>query len=140
MMGLNKKSVGVAMLLALAGSASAEVVVSEAWIRLLPPGVSTTAAYATLTSDDDDRLVAAATPIAMSAEIHESAMENGVMQMNHIEAIALPAGETVTLSPGGLHLMVMGLQQTLEAGQQVEMQLEFDESGTQTVMFEVRAP
>jgi len=121
-------------------SSYAEVSSRDAWIRLLPPGVKTTAAYLTLTSDVDDRLLAASSPAATSIELHESSMRDGMMEMNHVGAIDLPAGKPVALEPGGLHMMVMGLNQPLVKGKDVVMTLTFEKAGEKTIRFTPKSP
>jgi copper(I)-binding protein len=56
-------------------------------------------------------------------EIHEMSMEGDVMRMRQITALPLPAGEAVTLKPGGFHIMLTGLKQALRPGQTVPLTL-----------------
>ena len=62
----------------------------------------------------------------------------GNMTMSQVEAIELPAGETVALEPGSYHIMMLELAEPLEAGQSIEVTLEFENAGTKTVTAEVR--
>ncbi|MGB3455895.1 MAG: copper chaperone PCu(A)C [Litorimonas sp.] len=61
------------------------------------------------------RLVAATSPVAEVVELHTHSMEGGVMKMREVEGVDLPAGESVTFEPGGLHLMLFGFNR--EEGQ-----------------------
>lgn len=81
--------------------------------------------------DADDRLVAVATEVAGLVEIHETKMQGDMMQMRPVEGgIDIPSGEQVTLQPGGLHIMLMELQQELAPGTAFLVTLTF-ESGAE---------
>ena len=100
---------------------------------------SVTAAYATITNTGgaDDRLVAVRADIAGRSEIHAMEVENGVMRMRALpEGLPVPAGETVVLEPGGLHLMLMRLESRPGQGDDVILTLEFERAG----VVELRAP
>lgn len=78
----------------------------------------------------DDRLVAARVDFAGRAEIHEMAMEGDVMKMRQLsDGLAIPAGATVELKPGGYHLMFMDLKQPLVEGETVKVTLQFEKAG-----------
>lgn len=68
-----------------------------------------------------------------------SSMMDDMMTMVEVDEIEVPAGETVMLKPGGYHIMLMELAEPLEAGSTIELTLEFHESGSQKVTFEVRS-
>jgi copper(I)-binding protein len=133
---------GIALVLA-AGIADAQVAVTDVWIRGTVAGQRATGAFMQLVSPVDVALVAVATPTAKTAEIHSSALEGGVMKMSAIDSLALPAGKTVELRPGGYHVMLLDLVQPLREGDNVPMTLTFtDASGrktTQEVNATVRA-
>lgn len=101
----------------------------------------TTAAYFTLEnrSDRADRLVSVASPVARRAELHESRVENGVMRMRPVEGIAVPAGGSVRLEPGGLHVMLMELSEPIAEGRRVPLTLTFESGATLAVDAEVRS-
>lgn len=63
---------------------------------------------------------------------------SGMMQMRPVERIEVPAGQTVELKPGGLHIMLLDVKRTLEPGETIEVTLEFEKAGTQSVTAEVR--
>lgn len=92
----------------------------------------TGAAYFTITNNgsDDDRLVAASAPVAKVVEIHEIVDNNGVMEMKPLESgLEIPAGATVELAPGGLHIMLIGLTQDLTEGMTYDLTLTFEQGG-----------
>ena len=87
-----------------------------------------------------DRLLSASTPAAERVELHSMKMEGDVMRMRQIDAIDLPAGATVKLEPGGLHLMFMGLKAPLTAGSRVPLTLRFEKAGEVRVDIAVESP
>jgi periplasmic copper chaperone A len=105
--------------------------IEDAQVRAVPPGSETSAAFMTLhnTGDKDIALVDASSPAAEVMELHNHEDVDGVMQMRKVSRIIVPAGETVALAPGGLHMMLIGLISPLVEGEPVEIELRF-ESGT----------
>ena len=121
-------------------SAQAEVQVSDAWLRLLPPVLKMTAAYMTMVSDQDDRLISVSSDVAKVIEIHQSKMENGVMSMQEVKCLFLPKDEPVELRPQSYHLMVMGLHSPLKEGESHQFTLEFENAGEIQVQVLVMNP
>jgi hypothetical protein len=80
-----------------------------------------------------DRLVAASTAAAGRTELHRHVMTDGVMKMRSVAAIDVPAGGTAELKPGGLHVMMIGLEAPLVEGTRVPLTLTFERAGTVTV-------
>jgi copper(I)-binding protein len=103
------------------------------WARVTPGQAQNGAAYLTIISPTTDRLTAASSPVAKKAELHTMSMEGGVMRMRPLTAIDIPAGQTVTLSPGGTHIMLLGLIQPLREGQSFPLTLSFDQAGPRQV-------
>lgn len=103
--------------------------VKEAWIRGTVGAQQATGAFMLITSKAPARLVAAASPAAKRAEIHTMQLEKDVMRMFPVEAVELPAGQTVRLAPGGYHLMLTGLPKPLSAGEKVPLRLTFELTG-----------
>lgn len=120
--------------------AMAQVTVSDAWVRGTVPGQKATGAFMNLTSATDATLVSAASPAAKVVEIHEMAMDGGVMRMRAVDKLALPAGKPVGLKPGGYHVMLMELTGQLKDGEMVDVSLTFaDKSGKKTTQ-QVKVP
>jgi periplasmic copper chaperone A len=119
----------------------AEVLVTEAWVRGLPPGVATASAYMTLrnTGGEDVVLTGASSPLAGSVLIHTTMNHGGMLHMTHIESLTLPAGSEVKLESGGTHLMLTELAQSPAPGMEVELTLEFANGTTQVVRLPVRS-
>ena len=87
-----------------------------------------------------DRLVSARAEVSGSVELHTMRMEGDVMRMRQVDGIELPAGQTVELKPGGLHMMFMGLKAPLKAGDSFPLTLKFEKAGEVTVQVKVEAP
>jgi periplasmic copper chaperone A len=118
--------------------------VVDAWARATMPGMPTSAAYALLLNltATDELLVSANTAAAEVVELHEMVVdEDDVMRMRPLEAgIVVPAGGAALLKPGGLHIMLIDLTTALEAGDTIEVMLNFAASGHVTVDVPVREP
>jgi periplasmic copper chaperone A len=103
------------------------ITITDPWVRAAASG-GVSAAYFTIANGQavDDALTGAASAVASSVGVHEtSADASGMMGMHEVESIAIPAGGSVALKPGGYHVMLMGLKQDLKAGDTVELQLTF---------------
>ncbi|WP_339720883.1 copper chaperone PCu(A)C [uncultured Paraglaciecola sp.] len=107
------------------GSLFAEVIVTNATVRLLPPGVPNTAAYFSIENRSDTKqiLIAASADFAAKAEIHNHIMVNDMMSMQQQSEVIIQPGESVQFSPGGLHIMLFGLKQPLHQDQSVTITL-----------------
>jgi copper(I)-binding protein len=110
---------------------SSTLEVQQAWARATPAGAKTGAIYLTVVNRTgaDDKLVAASTPEAREAQLHTMIDENGVMKMRPLASIEIKAGATVTLKPGGMHVMLLGLKEPLKQGASFPLTLEFEKAG-----------
>lgn len=115
--------IAVTMVLMAQDAPTSPLRVANAWAR---PGEETSAVYLhiTNTGEEADQLAGVETAIAM-AEIHETRMQNDIMQMRQIEALVIPAGETIVLEPGGTHIMLMNLNEALVEGGTLPLTLNF---------------
>jgi len=108
--------------------------VSGAWARATAPGVDVGAAYMVIEGGANaDRLVDASSPRAAMVHLHTVEEQDGIAKMRPVEAIEVPAGQRVELAPKGTHLMLMGLDGPLAAGQSFPITLRFATTGEQTV-------
>ena len=108
----------------------AEEITVTAWGRATPPGVSVGAIYLTIRNTGlDDTLLGVSCPLAHAAEVHETRMVSGVMEMREVPQLAIPAHGAVKFSPEGLHLMLLGLAQPLKEGMRVPFTLTFRRAG-----------
>ena len=87
----------------------------------------------------EDALINASTDIASTTEAHMSMMnDRGVASMQMQEAVMVPARESVTFKPGGLHIMLISLIKNLMVGDTCTLILQFEKAGEITVQVEVR--
>jgi copper(I)-binding protein len=86
-----------------------------------------------------DQLLSARSPAVRTVELHTQLREGEVMRMRPVADIPLPAGQTVRLRPGGLHLMLIGLTEPLVQGMQVPLTLVFARAGEVQVMLAIEA-
>lgn len=107
-----------------AAPASQGIEVREAWARPATQGTNG-AVYFIIHSAEEDEIVGVSSNVAEAAEIHESNMNGDVMEMHHRGSILLSAGEEVSFEPGGLHIMLVGLKQDLQTGDEFEVTLHF---------------
>ena len=123
-----------------AGSAADEVVINHAYVRATPPGAQASAAFMVLenSGEVDHALVAASSGLGKKVEFHNHIMEEGMMKMRQVMKIELPAGMRVTLEPGGLHVMFMGLNQRPEMGDTVALTLTFADGSQTTITIPVK--
>lgn len=116
--------------------------ISQPWARATPKGASTGAAYLTVSnrSSQTERLSCASSAAAAKCQIHEMAMDNGVMKMRPVEGgLAIKPGQTVTLKPGAYHIMLEGLKTPLKAGDTLEATLTSSGGASVKVDFPVAA-
>jgi hypothetical protein len=112
--------------------------VEGAWARPTVAGQAGGGGFLKITSATADRLVSASAPISKTVELHTMQMDGNVMRMREIPAIEIPAGQTVELKPGGLHVMFIGLTQTLDNGASFPLTLRFEKAGEVKVDVQVR--
>lgn len=128
------------LLAACAGSAeSADAAgISVADARTPVPAGPNGAVYMTLTNqgDADDRLVAASTDAAVTVELHETQMEGGAMRMQPLDGIDVPADGQAVLEPGGLHVMLIDVDDLAE-GDTIDLTLTFENAGEQQITADV---
>jgi copper(I)-binding protein len=137
------KPLAFAACLLIAGAALAQtgqVELKDAWARATPGKAENGAAYLTIVSPAADRLVSVSTPVAKKAELHTMTTEGGVMKMRPLAGIDVAPGQPVTLKPGGAHIMLMGLNQPLQAGQSFPLTLSFEKAGQREVTVAIEKP
>jgi hypothetical protein len=117
------------------------VQVADPSVRMVPPGQDQTAAYMTLRNNDklDHALVKAASPAALVTELHTVVDEGGMKKMRPVPKMDIKAGGEARLQPGGLHIMLIGLQQPLREGANVSITLTFEDGSSKIITAPVRA-
>jgi len=99
------------------------VKVDNAWVRATAPGQQVAGAFLDLTADADMTLVSAASPAAKVVQLHTMAMDNGMMVMRQIKEVVLAKGKTVSLKPGGMHVMLIDLNGPIKEGSKTPVTL-----------------
>ena len=117
---------------------AANISVTDAWARATMPGQPVSGAYMQIQADADARLLSVSSSVVPRVEVHEMNMDGGVMHMREVKAIDLPKGKTVSLEPGGFHIMLMNLKKPIAAGDVIPLTLVV-ESGGKRQTVEVKA-
>jgi len=129
-----------------AGSALAETYkvgalqIDQPWARATPASAPAGGGFLKITNTGTtpDRLVSASSPAAEMVQVHEMKMDGNVMRMREVEkGLEIPPGGSVTLAPGGYHLMMMGLKGPLRQGTDVPVTLVFEKAGKIDVQLSV---
>jgi len=118
-----------------------DLVITQPWSRATPGGAKIAGGFLTIENKGvaPDRLISGAGDIVGKVEIHEMAMNNGVMTMRPLDkGLVIEPGKTVKLAPGGYHLMLMDLKNPLKQGEKVPLELQFEKAGKVTVSLDVQ--
>ena len=118
-----------------------DLVITQAWSRATPAGAKVAGGYLTIENKGatPDRLVSGSGDFAGKVEIHEMAMNNGVMTMRPLDkGLTIEPGKTVKLAPGSYHLMLMDLKNPLKQGEKVPLTLEFEKAGKVALSLDVQ--
>lgn len=129
-----------ALALSVAAAEPSALKLGNAWVRATPPNAQVAGAFLSIenTGAEPDRLLSASTDAAARVEIHEMKMDGEVMQMRQLsDGLAIPAKQTVTLKPGGFHLMLIAPKQPFAAGQKVAITLVFEKADKRRLEFAV---
>lgn len=116
-----------------------EITIEHPMSFATPPGAAAGAGYMIITNNGEqtDRLIAVQSNFPKTM-IHKTEMVGDVMQMRHqMNGVLIPAGETITFEPGGLHVMFMGLESPMKPGEKNTARLVFERSGSVDVVFNV---
>lgn len=124
-----KKIIGLIVVLVAflsACSAPGDLEVHQAWVRPTAQGENA-AVYLTIHnhSANDDELTGVTTTVADMVEIHESKMENDVMQMSMVTSLPIAADEEIIFTPGGYHIMLVNIKEELVLGEHMGLILHF---------------
>jgi copper(I)-binding protein len=132
--------VAVLLLIALQAHAKGDIEVRQAWSRATPPGAQIGVGYLEIRNAgaQPDRLVAASTPVAKRVEMHITQREGDVMRMRQVKDFEIPPRGSITLRPGGSHLMLVDLERPLKKGERLPMKLRFERAGEIDVELEVQ--
>ena len=117
---------GAILLSAFGTAATEDIEVHSAWVRPTAQGENA-AVYLTLYNHTDtaDELLSVSSSAADVIEIHESKMENDIMQMNMLMSLPIAAEEEIVFTPGGLHIMLVNIKEELVLGGHIDIILHF---------------
>jgi periplasmic copper chaperone A len=118
-----------------------DLVITQAWSRATPGGAKIGIGYLTIENKGAtaDRLIATSADVAGKVEVHEMAMNNGVMTMRPLDkGLTIDPGKTVKLAPGGSHLMLFDLKSPLKQGDKIPLTLEFEKAGKVKLSLDVQ--
>lgn len=137
------KIVTVAFILSVfaAGCGNSGVTVTDAWVREVPAGIETTALYMEIENNtsETEKLLSVESEIAGTAEIHETSVnKDGISRMQQIQTVEIPASGSVVMKPGATHVMLIGLRDKIENGQDIKVVLKFQNTGTREIMAKVK--
>ncbi len=115
--------------------------IDHPYARATPPGAKSGGAFFVVSnaSPTPDKLISAASTAAGSTEIHQMAMDGGVMKMRAVSALEVPPGGKLELKPGGYHVMLLDLKQPLKVGDKVPLTLNFQNAGSIAIIVDVEA-
>ncbi len=114
--------------------------VNDPFVRAVPPGASNTALFMILKNSGKTDLVISeiSSPASRAAEVHMSMHKGGMMEMHHVPELTIKSGESVSFSPDGYHIMLIGLKNPLKEGTIVALTLKFKNGDTLKIDAPVR--
>jgi copper(I)-binding protein len=143
---MSPKSCKVAVLLATclasAAALAGDISVVDAYVRMVPQGVPTTAAFMTLKNNGtaDRKLLRVDSSAAKTVELHSHTNDHGVMKMRQVREVEIRARGQTELKPGSYHVMMIDLRQVLQEGEKVPLTLSFDDGSNEKVEAVVKNP
>ncbi|BCL77413.1 hypothetical protein JHS3_31490 [Jeongeupia sp. HS-3] len=118
-----------------------ELFIHHPWARATPPGAQSGGVFLLVKNSGDkaDELIGVETAAAGTAELHQMKLENGVMKMNAVTSVEIPAKGEAELKPGGYHVMLFKLVAPLKEGDKFPLTLKFKRGGSVKVDIKVEA-
>jgi len=128
-----------AILFAFNAYAAADIKITDAYMKELPPNSPTAAVYLTIANngDNSDKLIAANTSISKITEVHEHFYSEGMMKMQKVDEVSIPIGK-IQFKPHGYHIMLLDIIEHPKAGDNFDLTLEFAETGAITFPVSVK--
>jgi len=133
------KYLPIALLLSASIVNAADISISDARARAVPPGADISAAFMNVKNNaaTDLAILGADSSVAESVELHSNSMADGKMKMRRIDQIELAANSEVALQPGGLHIMLIGLRRPLVEGETIELTLNLSNNTSELLQIPV---
>lgn len=124
-----------ALLMSTSLTQAADLTIDNAMARAVPPTAKMSAAFMTLTNNanTDLAVLSAESSVAKAVELHNNTMSDGKMKMRQVNQIDLPANQTTELKPGGLHVMLIGLNKALVEGETIDLTLNFSDGSSEAL-------
>ena len=123
--------------LAAAAAHAQPVQITGGWIHAVPPFQRTATGYLTLQSEKNDKLTRITIDSGGTATLHKTQGTGDESGTADVESLPLPAGKTVTLSPSGIYVALVGRDAPLIPGSRVGMTLYFEHAPPETVVLNV---
>ncbi len=135
------KKLVLSALLSVSTLLASNIEVEDAYVRATPPNLPNSAAFMKVENNTDKEvsIVKAYSDIAKVVELHTHDMKDGVMKMYQVPKIIVPANGETILKPGGFHIMLIGLKQSLKKGKEVSLTLEFSNGESQTITAPIKS-
>lgn len=133
------KYLATALLLSASFVHAADISISDARVRAVPPGANISAAFMNVKNNaaTDLAILSAESTVAQSVELHSNSMVDGKMKMRRIDQLELAGNSEVSLQPGGLHIMLIGLKRTLAEGETIELKLNLSDNTSEVLQIPV---
>lgn len=112
--------------------------IDDVWARTGQPGQVSAAFMDVKNKGTADKIVSAHCDCAKATELHDMKMADGKMLMMQVPAMDVPANGDLKLKPGGYHIMLIGLNRPLVAGETLPIKLKFEKAGEVTVQAQVK--
>ncbi|MGD8632856.1 MAG: copper chaperone PCu(A)C [Anaerolineales bacterium] len=128
-------------LLAACSGGKGEIEVQDAWARPAEAGMNTAVYFVIDNPGEQERLLAAQSPVADVAEIHNSVIDDaGVAHMMKLDSAIIPPHDQLIFAPGGLHIMLVELSRDLIPNEKIQLRLRFEKHGEVKIDVPVEAP
>lgn len=112
--------------------------IDDIWARTGQPGQVSAAYFEVKNKGSADKIVSANCDCAKATELHNVKMIDGAMKMYQVPAMDIPADGELKLKPGSYHIMLIGLNRPLVAGESLPIKVKFEKAGEVTLQAKVK--
>ena len=132
---------GLVVILSACSSKAGEIEVKDAWARPADAGGNSAVYFEIVNDGPEEFLLSASSRIAEKTEVHKTVIQgDGTAKMEQQSSVEIPRGEEVIFAPGGLHVMLIDLGESLAVGDQFDLTLNFEKMGEVTIHVPVQTP
>ena len=109
--------------------------IKDPWVRAVPPNANNSAIFLDLQNESEQlrKLVEVHSEVAERVELHMTKDEEGMLRKQRLEEVLIPALETQSFHPGGIHIMLIGLHSPLEVGRVIKLELVYADQSKETI-------